>query len=310
VEREEMTGAAKKRAEETKLLRRELQHVTQELQDVRHEADQREAIEEARKDRASVVERELRQARTMLQDATATAAETEATAQVLQDAIQQVEQENKTLSEAMEQLQAKARQDNERLQEALNKAEKEAQSLRVKAASHQEDLQRIRMDRAASEKEVSKLKTKVSLLERRLKDATTSSSYASTLEDNAASETLAGDSFARASSSSRTTTGGSVSFSIPPLTANTPANGKSNNKDHHRNTIHRVTPGHKSATCAICSQAAVGLMKSCQCGKPSCQLRAHSSCLAKATRSAGPSVSHPGTPAFVAAPTLLCATSK
>jgi hypothetical protein len=242
----------------------------------------------------------------MLQDATATAAETEATAQVLQDAIQQVEQENKTLSEAMEQLQAKAHQDNERLQEALNKAEKEAQSLRVKAASHQEDLQRIRTDRAASEKEVSKLKTKVSLLERRLKDATTSLSYASTLED-AASETLAGDS-ARASSSSRTTTGGSVSFSIPPLTANTPANGKSNNKDH-RNSIHRVTPGHKSTTCAICSQAAVGLMKSCQCGKPSCQLRAHSSCLAKVTRGAGPSVSHPGTPAFVA-PTLLCATSS
>ncbi len=314
LEKEDMKRAATKLQDEIKTLQHELQHVTQELQQLEHTADQHHAVEQARKDRAAMVEQELRQARTMLQDATSTAAETETTAQVLQDAIHQVEHANKTLSEAMEQLQAKARHDNERLQESLGKAEQEAQSLRVQAASHQDDVQRIRMDRAASEKQVSKLKTKVALLERRLKDATaTSSAYTCTTTTTTNMEDAAGDTRIGESTSTATMSRGSVSFSIPPLTANTPATsaGKSNNhKD--RTTINRVTPGAttKSATCAICAQAAVGLMKSCQCGKFSCRLRAHLSCLAKqSARTTGPSViSHPGsTPA---PPTLLCSTSS
>lgn len=59
-----------------------------------------------------------------------------------------------------------------------------------------------------------------------------------------------------------------------------------------------------AATCCICSKAAFGLMKTCQCGKPDCDKRAHLTCANRINP--GPSVSHPGTPA-AKLPTVLCA---
>jgi len=76
-------------------------------------------------------------------------------------------------------------------------------------------------------------------------------------------------------------------FSIPPL-------GKENS----------ALP---TCRCTICFKDAVGLMKKCQCGKPGCTSRAHATCVNKI--SAGPSVSHPGTPA-PRLPVVLCGTSK
>ena len=284
-------GGMKKRAQqlqgERKLLEKEMNRLTEELQSMRRQAKEYAAVEQARKDRSAMVEKELRDARSMLMGATATAAETEATSGALNDAIQGLETENKTLHGTIEQLQAKARQENERLNDALGKAEKEAQTLRVKASSHDEDIQRIRMDRTASEKEVAKLKTKVATLERRLKDAT---SYVPP-ED----ESQQGESTTTSRASSR-----GVSFSIPPLTANTPA-AKAN-----ENRLNRVTPSApKSSTCSICSKSiTAGMSKACQCGKPTCHMRAHATCLAN-SKLAPPSVSHPGTPAL-RPPVLLC----
>lgn len=294
-EKEQTKKRTLKLQSENKSLEHEMEFLTEELQEMKHQVDEHAAVEQARKDRAAMVEKELREAKTMLIEATSTAAETEATATVLNDTLHDLENENKTLHETIEKLQVKAREDNEHLQESLGKAEKEAQSLRIKAASHDEDIQRIRMDRAAGEKEVTKLKSKVSSLERRLKDAT---SYAPSIspDDTAETQHLYNE------QSTSTSRARGVSFSIPPLTANTPANSNKLKESHRTN---RVTPGAtKSATCSICSQAAVGFMKSCQCDKPSCQLRAHSSCIAK-SKLAGPSVSHPGTPAL-RPPVLLC----
>jgi hypothetical protein len=77
-------------------------------------------------------------------------------------------------------------------------------------------------------------------------------------------------------------------FSIPPL------NGKENPV--------RITK------CVICFKSlTTGLMKRCQCGNPSCTMRAHISCVSKVTT--GPSLSHPGTPA-PPLPVILCSAAK
>lgn len=296
-EKEGRKKRADKLQDENKSLENEMNRLAEELHEMKHQADEYAAVEQARKDRSAMVEKELREARNMLMEATSTAAETETTAAALNDAIQGLETENKSLHETIEKLQEKARAENERLNDALSKAEKEAQSLRVKAASHEEDIQRIRMDKSASEKEVAKLKSKVSSLERRLKDAT---SYAPTLsseEDSQQQSQHIGDTASRAR-------GAGVAFSIPPLPTTTPGNNK--NKENHRS--HRVTPAPKSSTCSICTQPASGFMKSCQCGSPSCNMRAHATCIAKSS-TAGPSVSHPGTPAM-RPPVILCGSSN
>jgi hypothetical protein len=84
------------------------------------------------------------------------------------------------------------------------------------------------------------------------------------------------------------TTGTNSPFSIPPLSG-----GKEN-----------ASPACK---CSICFKDAVGLMKKCQCGKPECKSRAHATCVNKIK--AGPSVSHPGTPA-PRLPVVLCSNSS
>lgn len=292
-EREEYKKRSIKMHASQKSLETEISHLTGELQEFKHQADEYAAMEQARKDRAAMVEQELRQARSMLQEATSTATETEQTVTVLNETIASLETENKSLHETIEQLQAKGREENERLNEALTKAEKEAQNLRVKAVSQEEAIQRAKMDKSASDKQVTKLKTKVASLERRLKDAT---SY-SALEQ--------ADEPAAESSSRRTSRG--VSFSIPPLTANTPGitkGGKENSRSTTSSSAHRVTPAPKSSTCSICSQPITGFVKPCQCGIPSCNLRAHATCITK-TNASGVSVSHPGTPAM-RPPVLLC----
>ena len=58
-----------------------------------------------------------------------------------------------------------------------------------------------------------------------------------------------------------------------------------------------------SVKCCICFKAAYGIMKSCQCGNPTCKRRAHASCVAG--KKPLPSVSHPGTPA-PQIPCILC----
>lgn len=291
-EREEMKDKAARLQGERKSLEKEINMLEEELNKMKYQVDEYEAMEHARKDRSKMVEKELRDARNMLIEATATTAEAESTSSVLKETIQAFETENKTLHETIEKIQGKAREDHARLNEALMKVEKEAQSLRVKAATHEEDIQRIRMDRSASEKQVTQLKTKVATLERRLKEATSFVPLSPGNESQPQGESRRG-----------------VSFSIPPLTylsVETPAKSKENVAKE--NKTNRVTPSAplKSTTCSICSQLASGFMKSCQCGKPMCDKRAHATCLAN-SKLALPSVSHPGTPA-PRVPVLLCGT--
>ncbi|CAB9518017.1 expressed unknown protein [Seminavis robusta] len=63
---------------------------------------------------------------------------------------------------------------------------------------------------------------------------------------------------------------------------------------------HAVPP---ATTCSVCFKDAYGLMKSCQCGNPQCDKRAHITCANRINPA--PSVSHPGTPA-AKLPVVLC----
>jgi myosin heavy subunit len=72
-------------------------------------------------------------------------------------------------------------------------------------------------------------------------------------------------------------------------------------------TLGKENTSMPTCKCMICFKDAVGLMKKCQCGKPGCTSRAHATCVNKIT--AGPSVSHPGTPA-PRLPVVLCGGSR
>ncbi len=76
------------------------------------------------------------------------------------------------------------------------------------------------------------------------------------------------------------------------------------NKIRHNRTMRMSIGGNaRKNSCSICFKAAYGIMKSCQCGNPSCDLRAHATCIA--SKKSLSSVSHPGTPAPIL-PVVLC----
>lgn len=285
-ERGEWKAAAQKLEGDRKLLENKMQQQEEELRQRIKEAEEWAILEQARKDRSAMVEKELREARGMLAGAAATAAETEATTVALNETIQGLQAENKTLHERIRELQDSARSEQERLNEALSKVEKEAQSLRIKSAAHEEDMQRLRVDKSASDKQVTQHKTRIATLERRLKEAT---SIVPPSPDDSESPVEA------------PSTRRGATFSIPPLQAATPGASKTRGA-----AASKVTPAFpkKSNKCSICSQPASGFMKSCQCGKPTCDKRAHSNCVAASSKT-GPSVSHPGTPA-TRVPLVLC----
>jgi hypothetical protein len=68
---------------------------------------------------------------------------------------------------------------------------------------------------------------------------------------------------------------------------------------HGNTSIDRAS----SRVCSICSKNAYGVMKTCQCGDPACDKRAHANCLPKHTSVS--SVSHPGS-TIPQLPTILC----
>jgi predicted nucleic acid-binding Zn-ribbon protein len=228
-----------------------------------------------------MVEKELREARTLLVDASTTAADTESTLSNLNETIHILQDENKSLHDKMEQVQDRARVEQERLQEALDMAQKTAQELRLQATAHDQEIQRVFSEKAGCEKQIVQLKTRITNLEKRLKDTASFMSPPTAPKGNAAisSETE--------SQRSRTNSSAAKSFRIPPLT---PGNAS----DIAAST---------TKICCLCNRVASGLMKSCQCGQANCDKRAHSTCIS--ARGSGSSLSHPGTPA-PRLPLVLC----
>jgi chromosome segregation ATPase len=279
-DREKLKCNAQDLIEDKKKLERQLERRQERVKVLSRELDERDALEQARKDRSSMVEKELRDARAMLVDASNTAVETETTTSALKETIQTLQQENQTLHGKIEEIQDRSRRNEERLQETLVKTERGAQSLRIKATAHDEHIQRVLSEKAGCEKQVTQLKTRVTNLERRLKE---SASFMSP----AAKETVGGEPTTEKRRSRK-------SFQVPPLTP-----GSATTADKSPASASR-----KSSSCCLCFKSASGLMKTCQCGKPNCDKRAHSTCLA-GVKSSMMSISHPGTPS-PRLPVILC----
>lgn len=262
-----------KKTIELQLERKQEQHKT-----LSRELDERDDLEQARKERSAMVEKELRDARAMLVDASTTAVETETTTLALKETIQTLQQENKTLHAKIEEIQDRSRRNEERLQETLVKTEKSAQTLRIKATAHDEHVQRVLSEKAGCEKQVTQLKTRVTNLERRLKE---SASFMSPTPK----QTLGGEPTTEKRRPRK-------SFQVPPLTPGNIANKSPASSTKRPNS------------CCMCFKSSSGLMKTCQCGKPNCDKRAHSTCLA-GNKNGVMSISHPGTPS-PRLPIILC----
>lgn len=288
-ERDELSEKTCSLENDRNTLETKLNDAMEQLSKVNSMMKEREAVEQARIDRSHQIEKELRETRAILVEATATSAETETTTAILNDTIEELRRENKSLHERMEGMQDGARKEQERLCEALNKEECNAQKLRIQAAAAKEEMERLRLDNTASETQITQLKSRINTLERRLKDATIVPP--SPLTDKSSNYP-----------DKRVAKKSGVSFSVPPLGFTSP---KTPATDKENGGAAKGCSSKSSGKCCLCYKDAFGLMKSCQCGKKSCDKRAHAICLAGSTANAPPSVSHPGTPA-PRLPVVLC----
>jgi len=272
-------------------------------------------VEQARAERTNRIEIELRETKSMLLDATSAATEAESTIGVLQESIKELHRENKTYHDKIAEIIENFGKDKERLQNSLGDSESESQKLRIKESFDKEELQRLNLNQTTREKEISQLKIRLSDLEKRLTEtelsdpvSTTTTSPISKLHFT--SPVINNNTVSEARRSSNEV------FVIPPLRLASPkVMSVTNTKDGKENrpstnilprSIRRRTLGSaplKSTKCCICLKPAYGIMKSCQCGRPVCDKRAHASCTAGINPL--PSVSHPGTPAPLL-PCVLC----
>ncbi|KAL3793111.1 hypothetical protein HJC23_005613 [Cyclotella cryptica] len=82
---------------------------------------------------------------------------------------------------------------------------------------------------------------------------------------------------------------------------------KENKTNHDSKLLQKnLTSNKQQQKCFLCFKDAAGVMKSCQCGKKSCNTQAHARCLVKyKVGNISSSVSHPGTP-LPSMPLILC----
>ena len=82
---------------------------------------------------------------------------------------------------------------------------------------------------------------------------------------------------------------------------------KENKANHDSRLLQQnLTSKNQRQKCCLCFKDTAGVMKSCQCGKNSCDKRAHATCLAKyKVGNISSCVSHPGTP-LPPMPLILC----
>jgi len=284
---------------------------------------EREDIENARAERTERLENELKKARSVLVEMSSGAAEGEATIASLRQTIDSLQKENESLHKKIDESLDSFSKERTKLQQALAEVENEAQRLRLKAATDDEEFQKLKLDKASSEKEVRQLKNRLVTLERRFAEvgAVDCISPGHTISDVSS---IGMDFTISACSSDKTpgqkktedslTTTSRDLFNIPKLKSMSPkpygATVGGNVDSAKRDDISTGSKTVKrplQTKCSICHKASYGIMKSCQCGNPTCYKRAHASCISG--KCPLPSVSHPGTPA-PSLPVVLCSTAR
>ena len=319
-----------------KLLEEDLEEKENELTKTKKMLLERDDIEQARVDRTHRIENELRNSRAMLVEATSAAAQSESTSAVLNETIRKLQEENKTIHVTIEENLERAAKERKRLEESLSQSESLSQKLRIKATADEEEIQKLRLDLSISEKESGQLRYRINNLERRLEEATTSTMNSSSDGGSGRLLSSAESMDVKINHSLFPNTPGKTQYNlkndrtnhdsvkpsissragyiIPPIRLGTPKFGGNTNSI-------KKTPGAKrnsvgdgisssSATsnkCCICFKGNFGIMKSCQCGNPTCVKRAHVSCLpGSVAHLSARSVSQDGTVAPIP-PTILCA---
>lgn len=307
--------------ESQKTLRDDLCQRDDELSKLKKSLADRDNVDDARFARISRLENELTKSKSIVVELTSSASEAESTTAELRNIISALQKENEGLHTKIQENLDSASKERERLQEDLAKAENEAQKLRLKATGDEEELHKLKLDKLANEKEIAQLKNRIINLEKRLAESNALGSISpgnNTISDVSSlhsdfnsltpSSSLTNSSLrtpARSSSSQNSVSNSMKKdhMGIPKLKAVPNVSKDSDSELCSNSRNDRGQKRSSQANCSICFRASYGVMKACQCGNPTCDLRAHSVCIAG--KKPLPSVSHPGTPA-PALPVILC----
>lgn len=273
----------------------------QELDSLKREKLELNSMEKARKDRFDKVEQEWRKAQTLLVEATSGQAAALQTQSALEKTIVALQNANEEVHASLKEQQRIARDDKHRLTESLGKVEKEAQRLRIAAEATEEEIARLKASKESADKTIQQLKSRLSNTERSLKEATIVATATTTpMSTNASSDTI-----------STPIIPNQLSFQLPPLTTTSTAGKKVSSLISNATTsIPTITEKENMGVqngelCCVCYKPSIGIMKICQCGTKQCHKKAHANCIKFMNTPAGPSVSHPGTPA-PKLPIVLC----
>lgn len=322
VEHQKICNQLQDLQETEKVLREGIVKRDDELAKLKKSLAERDSIDKARLERMARLENELSNSRSLIVELTSSASEAESTTAELRVTICTLQKENQSLHSKIRETLDSASKERERLQEALVETETEAQKLRLKATADDEELQKARLDKTSSEKEVLQLKNRIANLEKRLSDTNALGSISpgtNTISDLSSlhSEFNSLTPASSTNSSLRTPGGNSQSqntfsasqstktelIGIPKLKSAPNVSKDSGSQLGRVASNDRGQARGSQTNCSICYRAPYGIMKACQCGNSSCNLRAHSVCIAG--KKPLPSVSHPGTPA-PSLPIVLC----
>jgi chromosome segregation ATPase len=257
-------------------------------------------MEKARKDRFDKVEQEWRKTQTLLVEATSGQAAALQTQSALETTIVALQKANEEVHASLKEQQRMARDDKHRLTESLGKLEKEAQRLRIAAEATDEEMARLKASKESAEKQVQQLKSRLSNAERSLKEATIVATATTPMSTNASPD-----------EATTPIIPNQLSFQLPPLTATSTSGKKASSLLSNTTTsVSTITEKENIGVqngelCCICYKPSIGIMKICQCGTKQCHKKAHTNCIKFMNTPAGPSVSHPGTPA-PKLPIVLC----
>ena len=253
------------------------------------------AIDQARENRSERLEQELRENRQLLVEATSATAESESASLALNDTIKKIQCENESLHAKVKQILKKAACDRDKVLETLGHSQSEIQKLNLKSESDKEKIKRLEMDKESIEKEVSQMRNRIKNLEKRLSESNVSkeANIINNLDDksNISPDGLKTPNNTRTYPRTNMKTNSNM-HKIPLLRPVTP---KSSNADINRGSLHSLLKSEctnklikenqnfkdKSIQnqCCFCQKKSFGLMKTCQCENPNCNIKAHISCL-------------------------------
>ena len=253
------------------------------------------AIDQARENRSERLEQDLRETRKLLVEATSATAESESASSALNDTIQKIQSENESLHEKMSRILTKAACDRDKVLDTLGHSRSEIQKLNLQSESDKEKIKRLEMDKESTEKEISQMRNRIKNFEKRLSESNESkeANIIGNLDDksNTPPDVLKTPNNSRIYPRTNMKTNGNI-HKIPLLRPITP---KSLNADINRGSLNSLVKSECTTNpikedqnymkkntqnqCCFCQKKSFGLMKTCQCENPNCNIKAHISCL-------------------------------